>query len=548
MKDTHLEFNCGCRFEYDYSLPLVNGKPSIIFDPENVNENCEATWDLICEGRCLGVFQLESGLGQHYAKKLKPRKMEHLSALSALLRPGTLNAKDEEGVSMTDLYCQRKNGIQEVKYEVQSLKSILDSTYGIMTYQEQIIQIARDLAGFTESEADSLRKSMGKKDTQLMAKVKTQFIEKASSFGIINNEEAVNIFDNIEKSQRYLFNHSHAWAYALMGYRTAFMKQHFPIQFFTAYLYYAKDKIDPIVETRNLINDAKSFGIEVKSPRFSLTPKRFKNNGVEIVFGLSNVTGIGEKIVDKIRENAVLAEQVLGKPRSSWSWYDFLFYFSGNCNCKAITNMISVGGLQDMKLDRRKMIFEYDMWLELSKGERKKIIEFTKGSKVESLKSVVDIILRLEKGVTKRRLEKVKSIQSLLQDPPSSLIDSPAFISKTEEENLGISLTCNKVDATEKTSYNITTCQQFKSGFGDRDVVLAVEITDFKEFRVKTGDNIGKKMGKLTVADSSGAMEAVCFSKAYATSGNLLYSGNTVQLIGQRNDDGGFRVESAIQL
>jgi hypothetical protein len=200
-------FPCGCVFPIVKDRPDVHGQhKAIAYDLENVSLKCEATWDLISSGRTRGIFQLESNLGKSWAKKLKPRNMEHLAALVALLRPGCLQVKDELGRNMPEIYSLRKNGVDEVTYTIQAVEPVLRATYGVMTYQEQMMQLARDLAGFDLVEVDKLRKAAGKKDQALMAKIGELFIEKADKLGIITREQAEALFENFRKSGRYLFN------------------------------------------------------------------------------------------------------------------------------------------------------------------------------------------------------------------------------------------------------------------------------------------------------------------------------------------------------
>src|SRR5208283_5393690 len=170
-------FPCGCNFDIT-DVKLSDGRPSIKFRAEvtKINMNCSKVWDMISAGNTKGCFQLESPLGQSLARKMKPRNIEHLSALIAILRPGVLEAiRDKKSVTMH--YIDRKNGVEEVSYFHPALKMCLESTYGEMIYQEQAMQIARDIAGFTMQEADELRKAIGKKLPEVMAKVKTKFLE-----------------------------------------------------------------------------------------------------------------------------------------------------------------------------------------------------------------------------------------------------------------------------------------------------------------------------------------------------------------------------------
>ena len=185
-----IEFPCGCKFE-------ENEKGFPIFDPniEALPLDCTATWDMICEGNTKGVFQLESQLGQSKAREVKPRSIEELSDLIAIIRPGCGDAI-VDGKSLTQHYIDRKAGRDEVVYFHPLLKEILKSTQGILVYQEQAMQIAQKVAGFTLQQADALRKAIGKKKVELMKQVKTEFLQGAEKVGEIINNDAEEIFSS----------------------------------------------------------------------------------------------------------------------------------------------------------------------------------------------------------------------------------------------------------------------------------------------------------------------------------------------------------------
>src|SRR5688500_2071038 len=147
------------------------------FNIEKVDPDCKKVWAMLGKGLTKGIFQLESRLGRRWCKELRPESKEHLTALGAILRPGCTQSKEENGVSTTQHYCWRKNGKEEVSYAHPALEHILKPTYGLIVYQEQAIQIAVAIAGFNPQEADDLRKAIGKKLTEEMAKVKIRFLE-----------------------------------------------------------------------------------------------------------------------------------------------------------------------------------------------------------------------------------------------------------------------------------------------------------------------------------------------------------------------------------
>ena len=170
-----------------------------------IDFNCAKTWNLFKEGKTKGIFQLESNLGKAWAKKVEPKNIEELAALISLIRPGTLKAVSD-GKSMAQHYVDRKHGKDKVIYLHDSLEDILKSTYGVILYQEQSMLIAQKLAGFNLQEADDLRKAIGKKKADLMATIKTKFIEGCKKTRVVNEEIAKEIFSWIEKSSRYSFN------------------------------------------------------------------------------------------------------------------------------------------------------------------------------------------------------------------------------------------------------------------------------------------------------------------------------------------------------
>lgn len=207
IEDGYLNYSCGCKFavlqERGSEFPLIEpGDPY-----KDWKYTCEATKMLLGEGKTLGVFQLESNLGQHWCKELKPETEEHMAALGAILRPGVLETRDDKGVSATKKYCLYKNGDEVAIPDVPALGEILEDTYYQMLYQEDTMRVATYLAGLTGPEANTLMKGVGKKLPELIASLRKTFIDGCKKVGKVTEEEAIKIFDNIEKSCRYGFNH-----------------------------------------------------------------------------------------------------------------------------------------------------------------------------------------------------------------------------------------------------------------------------------------------------------------------------------------------------
>ena len=248
------------------------------------------------------VFQLESPGMKELLRKLKPDSFDDIVAAVALYRPGPLDA------GMVDEYIDRKHGKAPVRYPHPRTEPILKSTYGVILYQEQVMQIAQELAGYSLGGADLLRRAMGKKKPEEMERQREVFMEGAASQGI-DSRQAQTIFDLMEKFARYGFNKSHSVAYALIAYQTAWLKAHYPAEFMAAVLSADMDKTDKIA---NLIEDCRLMGLEILPPSVNRSDYRFSVDDGAIRYGLGAVKGVGQGAV----ENLIAARQRLGRFQS----------------------------------------------------------------------------------------------------------------------------------------------------------------------------------------------------------------------------------------
>lgn len=269
---------------------LVERTKGVKVDVNDLDLNDEKVWDLICRGETGGVFQLESPGMRELLVRMKPRRFEDLIAAVALYRPGPM--------SMLDDFIQRKQGKIPIKYHHPSMKPILEDTYGIILYQEQVMQIAQVLAGYTRGEADVLRKAMGKKDVQVMAGQRKKFIEGAVAKGV-NEQTATEIFDHVAKFGEYGFNKSHSAAYALVAYQTAYLKAYYPLEFMAALLSSEMDSTDDIIK---YINECKDMNIEVRRPDINASDTDFTVEDGAVRFGLKAVKNVGEGAIEAIKE------------------------------------------------------------------------------------------------------------------------------------------------------------------------------------------------------------------------------------------------------
>jgi len=534
----HFKFPCGCKF------PILSENPlrlKFVPDIEQIPLTCKRTWDLLSEESTVGCFQLESRLGQTFAKKLKPRNLEHLSALVAILRPGALESLRDEK-SITQHYIDRKNGEEEVTYYHPALEPILQKTYGEMIYQEQAMRIATDIAGFDPQQANTLRKAIGKKKPELMSKLKSQFIDGCVQREIVTPEQAEEIFSWIEKSQRYSFNASHSLSYAMNTYLSAYAKAHFPRVFFTSYLYYAKDKVKPQEEVNELANNAKFMGIEIRPPDLRHMNEHFALEGKDIYFGLTDIKGIGKSIIKRLHKELDNVKKKLKKNVDEMTWLEFVVFLSPNINSTAVKNLISSGAVSYLCDNRSKMLYEFEMYGELSQREQRwcESILIDNGQPITMLLDLFKKLVQAPTGknggcANKKRLLKIEGLINSLEKPPYKLVDSKEWIAGLEDQLLGISLTCASVESCDISAANCT-CKEFLLEKNKSDVMLIAGLVDkVNEIKTKTGTNPGQLMAFVTFSDNSGCINSgVCFPDSYLENKRLLVEGNHVMLRGIR--------------
>lgn len=251
------------------------------------------TYKLLQDAKSTAVFQLESAGMKRYLKLLKPTNINDVIAMCALYRPGPLDA------GMVEMYIDRKHGREKVIYDHESLEQILGDTYGVIVYQEQVMQISQSMAGYTLGGADMLRRAMGKKKPEEMEKQRVIFVEGATQKQI-DPSIAGGVFDLMEKFAGYGFNKSHSAAYGIIAYQTAYLKTHFTAEFMAEVLTYDSQNTDNVVF---FIDDCRQFGIEVTPPAINESRYAFVAKDQEtIVYGLSAIKGVGESAVESIVE------------------------------------------------------------------------------------------------------------------------------------------------------------------------------------------------------------------------------------------------------
>jgi len=336
------------------SLDLIKDRFNKDINFHEVNIDDKAVYDTICSGNTLGLFQIESDGMRTLNKKLKPNCFEDIIAVLALYRPGPMES------GMLDDFIERKHGRAEITYLMNGLEEILKPTYGVIVYQEQVMQIVQKIAGFSLGKADLVRRAMGKKKVEEMQKIKAEFAEGAEKNGY-DKEKSIELFDLIEKFAGYGFNKSHSAAYAMITFQTAFLKTYYPAEFMAALLSSEIDNTDKIVK---YIDELKRLKIELFPPDINRSELEFSVGNIEnkdaIIFGLGAIKGLGRVAIENIIEERNNA------PFSSLE--DFLNRIDPQkVNKKALESLIKAGALDSLKFSRKTMIGNIEQLIETSK-------------------------------------------------------------------------------------------------------------------------------------------------------------------------------------
>jgi DNA polymerase-3 subunit alpha len=315
---------------FESCLRLVRENHGVTIDLDAIPEDDPSTFELFARGETVAVFQFESSGMADWLRKLKPTTISDLVAMNALYRPGPME--------MIGDFIARKHGTQKITYIHPKLESILNETYGIIVYQEQVMKIASEIAGFTLAKADLMRRAMGKKDKVLMAAMKKEFIDGAAGLGTAK-VLAGEIFDLIEKFASYGFNKSHSVAYSIIAYQTAYLKSHYPAEFMAATLSSEIGSTEKIVK---LIDDCRKMGIEVLPPDVNESGLDFKVVDGRIRFGLCAIKNVGESAIDTVI-----------KARAEKGSFENLFDFCSDVdlrlvNKKCLESLVQAGAFDSM--------------------------------------------------------------------------------------------------------------------------------------------------------------------------------------------------------
>ena len=323
------------------ALANIKLNHGVDIDIENIPIDDPKTYELYCKGQTSGTFQFESAGMQKYLIELHPTCFEDLIAMNALYRPGPMDYIPQ--------FINRKQGREPIQYDIPCMEKYLKETYGITVYQEQVMLLSRQLAGFTRGQSDTLRKAMGKKQIDKMNELETLFYEGGEKNG--DDKKVLNkIWEDWKKFASYAFNKSHATCYSWVAYQTAYLKANYPSEYMAAVL---SSNLNDVDKLSKYMDECRSMGIEVLGPNINESYKSFSaTKDGRIRFGLAGIKGVGASCVDSIVEE-----------RDKNGTYKDIFDFvqrinQGACNRKALESMALAGAFDDFKEIKREDFFE----------------------------------------------------------------------------------------------------------------------------------------------------------------------------------------------
>ena len=496
-------------------LNLIREKHGKDIKLEEIPFDDTPTYSLISQGLIAGLFQLENSPGMYrVVTQLKPDTFEEFSAIPALYRPGPL----ESGTMQQ--FIDRKNGLQPVTYMHPSLENALKNTYGVCVYQEQVMQIARDMAGFTLGEADILRSAMGKKDEELLAAQRDKFVEGATENGIAK-KEAEEVFALLEPFAGYAFNKSHSVAYAMLAYRMAYLKTHYPREFMAAMMTGEASSTAKMTRYRAecaKLADFLEVEINLLPPDINSSLKDFTVEDNDIVFGLVAIKSVGDAAIDEI----VAARE---KGGSFTSIQDFCERVNTKLVNKRATESLIMSGAFDSIDTHRARLFEN---VELA-------MKASQAAQEERARGQMNIFGDIEEKppitVTFADTSEWKPLERLMK----------------EKEQLGFYVSGHPLEEYGDIINNFTdsTTESLVEHQLGSEIYVAGMITEVKLLTTKKGDS----MAALGFEDLEGAVEVVVFPDAYKSAAVHLEEGNVVWIrgtVGQNRRNGDAQEERQI--
>lgn len=494
------------------AVKLIEKNKGISLDMDHVDYNDKQVYDMLGAGKTEGVFQLESAGMTSFMKELKPESLEDVIAGISLYRPGPMDFIPQ--------YIEGKNNPESIHFLCPQLEPILSATYGCIVYQEQVMQIVRSLGGYTLGRSDLVRRAMSKKKAAVMEKERQNFVYGNEEEGVpgcvnrgISEEVANKIYEQMMDFAKYAFNKSHAAAYAVVAYQTAYLKCHFPVEFMAALM---TSVIDNPPKVASYILSSRKMGIAILPPDINKGDSTFSVDGGGIRYGLSAIKSVGKPVID-----AIVAER---EQRGSFtSLRDFIERMTGkDVNKKAIENFIKAGAFDELPGNRRQKMMVYAQILDSVVQEKKNMMA--------GQMSLFDFVSEEEKTAYEIRMPNVEEY------PKEAKL---AF----EKEVLGIYIsghpleeyeTCWRKNISAVTTDFIPDEESGQPKVRDgQQVIVGGMITEKTIKYTKTN----KVMAFLTLEDLLGTMEIVIFPRDYEKNVKLMEIDEKVFIKGRVSEE-----------
>jgi DNA polymerase-3 subunit alpha len=491
------------------TLRSIRKNYGVEIDWQKIGLDDPETYKLLRQGRTLGIFQLESSGMTKLVRELRPTRFEDLVALLALYRPGPL------GSNMHMEFVECKHGRKQVVYDHPALEPILRDTYGMILYQEQVMQIAQVLAGFTLGQADIMRRAMGKKKKEEMEKIRNDFISGAIRNGV-DPDLAARIFEKIEYFSGYGFNKSHSAAYALISYRTAYLKAHYPVDYLAALM--TNTIGDKVEEMEKYFAEANEIGVKILPPDINESDKNFTVSHGNIRFGLAAIKNVGEAAVE-----AIIASREKGGPFKSF--LDFTQRVDLSLlNSRMLEALIKVGAFDSLGVKRSQLLQTYQHFIELAQAEKRER-EIGQGSLFDLLGGEPD---------------SASSSMDVVEMPDIPEISDEQKM-QHEKELLGYYVSghpmqCYEPDVAAFATASLSRLRsKSERDMGEDKVTIVGRVGEV----VRKVDRQGRTMAFVEFSDTFSSMEVIFFAKVYGMYADLLVRDNVLCVSGKldmRND------------
>ncbi len=477
------------------TVALIRDSRGVATDLDTLPLDDAKTYALLTDARTFGVFQLESGGMRDALRGLKPSSLEDVIAMVSLYRPGPMELIPD--------FIARKHGRAKITYEHPAMQKFTQGTYGIMVYQEQIMQIASEMAGFTMGEADTLRRAMGKKDRELMAKQRDKFLAGCAEKGTAA-AKAERVWELMEKFAGYGFNKSHAAAYALVAYQTAYFKANYPVEFMAALLTSEMGDTDKIVK---YIDECRAMDLRVQPPDVNVSAVQFSVAGDTIRFGLAAIKNVGEAAMESI-----LATRKQDGPFKSLE--DFCARVDLRLvNRRVLESLIKAGAFDSLGLPRAHLMAGVDTALETGQRQQRE--------KAEGQASFFDL---LPTPVAAPKAEPIALVAEWDSDQRLEF----------EKEVLGFYISGHPLAryASMVESFGITSTSEIAAKSAGARVLLFGQVAALKETATKSGS----RMAFVTLEDMVGTVEVTVFPEPFKAAAEHLRGRQPVLVRGRIDD------------